>query len=77
MSTSNLDMQKLRSLLTTRQVQVLALIQAGYTRRQIAARLKPQVCKQAVHQIVGRMRIRLHVMAGVPLQGWRRRNGTY
>ena len=76
-TTSILQSQNLRSLLTTRQLQVLALIEAGLTRREIAKSLKPPVCKQAVHQIVGRMRMRLHLYAGVPLHGWRRRNGTF
>lgn len=52
--------------LTRRQRQVAELMAAGYKRDEIARNLTPQVCVQAVHQIVLRIRKRLEKRAGIP-----------
>ena len=62
-------------VLTNRQRQVVELLASGATREVVADRLNPPVCVQAVHQIVLRIRKRLHQKAGVPITGWRRTHG--
>lgn len=56
------------SHLTRRQRQVAELMTAGYKRIEIAQKLTPPVCVQAIHQIVLRIRKRLIKRAGIPMQ---------
>ena len=52
-------------VLTNRQREVVELLYAGYSRPAIAQTLVPQVCTQAVHQIILRIRKRLSDKAGI------------
>lgn len=70
-----IDKEHLLSFLTERQRAVVTLLSAGYDRRYIAKNLG--ISMQAVHQIVPRIRKRLHQKAGIPLKGWRRKYGSY
>jgi hypothetical protein len=54
--------------LTRRQRQVADLLFSGYKRIEIAHRLTPPVCVQAIHQIILRIRKRLIKRAGITMK---------
>lgn len=60
--------QALKPYLTSRQLEVVELLYMGYDRKGVAASLMPQVCMQAVHQIILRIRKRLKQKFGIQVK---------
>lgn len=60
--------------LTGRQRKVAELLFSGYKRQEIASHPEINVCIQAIHQIIPRIRKRLAKKAGVSTKGWKRAN---
>jgi len=59
------DPEVLKKYLTSRQLEVVQLLYMGFSRKETAQTLVPEVTHQAVHQIVARIRRRLVTKAGV------------
>lgn len=72
---STLATKDLIKVLTKKQQMVLSELMQGKSRKDIA--LKIMVSEQALHQIVIRIRKRLHDKAGISLKGWKRKHGGY
>ena len=55
----DIDILRRSKRLTSRQIEVVELLNMGYDRKGVATSLMPSVCVQADHQIILRIRKRL------------------